>query len=245
MAKQSGLGAGFAIGGYSIPGDIQSVTMRGGPTPLDVTGIDKSAFERIGGIFDAGLDFVSYMNDAAARSFTVLKTLPTTDTQVMYFDASALDAEVYCLTVKQLNYDATRGTDGSLTFATTTQISAGASGEWCDMLTAGLRTDTGATNGSSIDGGVATTTGWSAYLQVTAFTGTSITLTLEDSANNSTFAAVTGGAFTAVTAAPNVQRIEGAAGATLRQYVRITSSGTFNPCSFFAAVTRHPTGATG
>lgn len=245
MAKQSGLAQGFLIGGFSIPGDVQSVNARGGPAALDVTGIDKSAFERIGGMYDAGIDIVTFFNDATGRSFLALNDLPTTDTHVMYFDASALDAEAYCLVCKQVNYDGTRGQDGSLTFAVNTVASAGTGGEWCDMLTAGLRTDTAATNGSSIDGAAATTSGWAAYLQVTAATVTDVTFTIEDSANDSTWASVTSGAFTAVTSAPTFQRITGAAGATLRRYVRIVTSttGGITTVTFAAAITRNPTGS--
>lgn len=243
MAKQTGLGQGFLIGGYSIPGDVQSVAARGGPAVLDVTGIDKSAFERIGGLYDGSLDVVTFFNDDALRSFPALKTLPTTDTGVMYVEANALDGEAYCLVAKQLNYDGTRGADGSLTFEVATVASAGTGGEWCKMLTAGLRTDTTATNGTGIDGTASTSTGWAAYLQVTAFAGTSVTVTIQDSADNVTWTpALTGGAFAAATAL-GTQRIEGASGATLRRYVRAITTGTFSSATFAVAVTRFPTGA--
>jgi hypothetical protein len=59
------------------------------------------------------------------------------------------------------------------------------------------------------------------------------------------FAAVTGGAFTAVTADAASQRIAGAAGATLRRYVRAvtTTSLGFTGATFAVAVCRHPAGA--
>lgn len=65
-----------------------------------------------------------------------------------------------------------------------------------------------------------------AYLICTAFTGTSVTVTVEDSADGSTSWA-TVGTFTAVSAANAQQRIPLVAG-VLRRYLRITTTGTFS-----------------
>lgn len=96
-------------------------------------------------------------------------------------------------------------------------------------------------NGASQDGGAATTTGWRATLHVTAKSGTTPTLDvkLQDSADNSTFADVTGGAFTQRTAAGS-QILYSASGATLRRYVRLvyTVAGTSPSFTVAAAVAR-------
>jgi hypothetical protein len=75
-----------------------------------------------------------------------------------------------------------------------------------------------------------------------AFTGTDVTITLQDSADNSTFNNVTGGSFTAITGgAPTYQRIALATNATLRRYVRAvtTTSGGFTTVSFVVSVCRN------
>ena len=243
MAKSSGLGQGILIGGVDLSGDIGALgRVAGGPAPLDVTAINKSAHERIGGLLDGAIEYMAFFNDAAGAAHLSLRGLPTADVQIAYFMASTIGAEAACIVGKQLNYDPTRAADGSLTFA----VSHPANGfglEWCDLLTAGKRTDTTGTNGASLDGTAASTTGWAAYLQVTALTGTNVVLTIEDSADNAAWAAVTGGAFTSVTAAPGTQRITGAAGATLRRYVRAVSSGVFTSATFLVAIGRHPSGA--
>jgi hypothetical protein len=114
-----------------------------------------------------------------------------------------------------------------------TQLLANGYGvEWGNQLTAGKRSDTTATNGTSYDFLASTSFGWQAYLQVFSFTGTSCTVTLEDSANNSAFASFTGSAFVAATAI-GTQRIASATPtATVRQYVRAVTSGTFSQCTF-------------
>lgn len=83
--------------------------------------------------------------------------------------------------------------------------------------------------------------GASLYLHVNAFTGTDVTMKLQDSADNITFNDVTGGGFTAVVAAPGYQRIALGTSATLRRYLRIatTTSGGFTSVSFVAAVCRN------
>ena len=111
--------------------------------------------------------------------------------------------------------------------------------EWGHQLTAGLRTDTEATNGASIDTGASAAFGAQAYLQVTAFTGTSVTVTIQDSADDSSFAAVTGLAFTAVSAAPAFERVTTAVGATVRRYIRVVTTGTFNPATFAVVINKN------
>lgn len=242
MAKTSGMGMGLAVAGYNVANDIASLAIRGGPTALDMTGIDKSAFERIGGLLDGGIDLTGFLNDATDQLHPVVSGLVTTDRQAVLFLASTIGADAACLVGKQLDYTGTRGADGSLQF-TMPHPANGFSLEWCDLLTAGYRTDTSGTNGTALDGAAASSTGWAAYLQVLALTGTNVVVTLEDSADNVSFATFTGSAFTSVTAARTVQRLQGGATATVRRYVRAVTSGTFTSAQFIVAFTRAPTAA--
>jgi hypothetical protein len=82
--------------------------------------------------------------------------------------------------------------------------------------------------------------GAQAYLQVTAFAGTSVTAAVQDSADNSSWAPVTGLTFTAVTAAPAAQRLATANTATLRRYLRVVTTGTFTSATFAVAIMRNP-----
>lgn len=244
MAKSSGMGMGLVIGGYDLANDTASIErIAGGPALLDMTGIDKSAHERIGGLLDGGLDFTSFFNDATNQAHALFSALPTTDRQLIAYMAATIGASSAGIVAKQLDYAPTRAADQSL-LMTVPGPANGFALEWGNLLTAGLRTDSTATNGTAHDGTVATTTGWSAYLAVTAITGTNVVVALEDSADNVTFAAVTSGAFASATAARTVERIEGASGATLRRYVRAVTTGTFSSATFIVMVCRHPTGAT-
>ncbi len=242
MAKSSGLGDNCYVGGYNLSGDIGSAQkISGGPAPLDVTAIDKSAFERIGGLRTGDIQFTSFFNPSLNQEHAALSGLPTTDTQIMYTHGTALGNPAACMTCKQIDYNPTRAANGMLTISVSAQ-SNGYGLEWGRLLTAGLRTDTAATNGSSVDGGGSTAFGAQAYLQVTAFTGTDMTVTIQDSADNASFTNVAGFAFTATTAAHTFQRIATTNTATIRRYLRaITStSGGFTSATFAVAVIRNP-----
>lgn len=85
--------------------------------------------------------------------------------------------------------------------------------------------DTNTTVGTSYDGLAATTSGWTAHLHVSAVDGGSWVVKLEDSADNSAWADVASGAFTAATGVTQ-QRLSSASGATLRRYTRYTATRT-------------------
>lgn len=162
----------------------------------------------------------------------------------MYFRGTALGGPVACLVGKQLNYDWSRADDGKVTMKVRAE-SNGFGIDWGTSLTAGKRSDTTATNGTAVDFGTGSTLfGAQFYLQVFSFTGTNITFTVEQSSDNGaadTFAAVTSGAFTQVTAAPAVERLETARDQTVERYLRVVTSGTFTECTFAVAAVRNDT----
>lgn len=244
MAKQSGLGDAFFVGGKDLSGDTASLDeIGGGPALIEVTGIDKSAYERIGGLRDGRMEWTSYFNtgtDGTDGTHNFLSTLPTTDRQAMYFRGTTLGNPVAACIGKQLNYDMTRADDGKLTLKV--HIDANGYGlEWGRSLTAGIRADTEATDGTGIDTVASASFGAQAYLQVFSFTGTDATITIEDSADDTTYTAVTGLAFTEVTSAPFVERIATVNTATIKQYVRVSTSTTdgFTDLSFAVMIVKN------
>jgi hypothetical protein len=241
MAKSSGLGDNLYIGGYDLSGDIGSLSkISGGNKPIEVTGINKSAFERIGGQRDGGLSWSAFFNTALGQAHPVLSALPTADEVVTYCRGTALGDPAACTVAKQLNYDGNRTNSGEFTFAVDAEANGYGLG-WGRQLTAGLRTDTAATAGASIDTGGSLSFGAQAYLQVMGFAGTDVTVKIQDSADNSSWADVAGLSFTAVTAAPTAQRIAIANTATVRQYVRATTvtTGGFTSAVFSVVIVKN------
>lgn len=253
MAKQGGMGDLYVVDQFDLSGDTQSLgNVGGGPAPSDFTTIDKSAMVRQGLLKDGRLSWVSFFNPDAIGppigAHAVLKTLPYTDRQVAYCVGRAQGNPCFSMLSKQINYDGTRGQDASFTFAVDVQAN-GFGAEWGEQLTAGLRTDTTATSpATGLDfGAVSTLFGWTAYLHVLSITGTSVTVTVQDSADNAAFTTLTGGAFTAVaTVATNgAQRLTAASQtATVRRYVRVITTGTFTNAVFLVSFVRYLTAQT-
>jgi hypothetical protein len=233
MAKQNGLGDNFYVGGYNFSGDIASLeSISNSRATIGVTGIDKSAEERIHGIKDGGFDFTTHFNPAAAQAFQVLKTLPTADVVASYFRGTVLGSPAASCVAKQINYDGNRADDGAMTFKGSVQGN-GYGLEWGRQLTAGPRTDTTATSpATGIDTLAAASFGAQAYLHVFAFTGTSVTVTLQDSADNITFTAMGTPMVFAAATAIGTQRIAIANTSTIKRYVRAITTGTFSNAVF-------------
>lgn len=243
MPKTGGLGDNLYIGGYNASGDIQQLgRIGGGPNLLNFTGIDKSAFERKGGLRDGAFEMTTFFNSDTVTPAThqKLSALPRTDVMFTYCRGTTLGDHAASLIGKQPNYDPSRGDDGMITFGVSAQANAFGI-EWGRQLTAGVRTDSAATNGTGIDTLASASFGGQAYLQVFSFTGTDATVKIQDSADNATFADVAGFNFTQVTAGPTTERIALGNTATLRRYLRATTvtTGGFSSLAFSVNVIKN------
>lgn len=242
MAKQSGLGDNLYVAGFNLSGDTASLdNIHGGPNLGENTGIDKSAVERIGLLRDGGMTVNSWFNDAPGQEHPVWSPLPTTDRVMTYCRGTALGGEAAAMLAKQIDYNSKREQSGSLAF--TVQALATSFGlEWGKQLTAGRRTDGGATNGTGVDFGSGSTAfGLQAYLHVFAFTGTSATIKLQESSDNAAgdpYADVTGGAFATVTGVTS-ERIQTGRTQTVERWLRVVTTGTFSNLVFAVMVNRN------
>lgn len=243
MPKQNGLGLEYWLSGFDLGNDIREFKMACPQALHDVTGIDKKAPERIGGLRDGSLDLTVFFNPAAGRAHPRFSTLPSTDQLSTIAVGTTLGNPVLSAWSKQINYDPARANDGMLTFAAQMQGN-GYGFEWGQLLTAGKRTDGGATNGTGLDLGSVSPGAFGAqfYLQVFAFTGTSATVKVQHSDDNGgtdPYADLAGAAFTAVAAAPNWQRVPTAAIA-VKRWLRVVTTGTFSNVQFAVAGARNP-----
>lgn len=241
MAKQSGLGMRLYLHGYDLSGDVGSIgTMRSSVTPLDVTGLDKSAVERIHGIRDGEITFNVFFNTATDAEHDALSSLPTTNVLAMVLTSTTAGQPVFCLTAKQVNYDWTRNQDGSFTGTVQLLAAAGVPLEY-GLLLAPMTTHASADDETGIDFGAQTTAGAIGFLQhFSGGTGT-IEYDLEDSSDSTTGADGSWanlGAFTDVATpyAQTAQRIE--ISGTVERWVRASTNGTFTDAVFAMAFRR-------
>lgn len=245
MAKQTGLGDQLYIGGTDVGADINSIGGLNTPVAvIESTGITKFAMERLHGQRDGNAEFVAYFNDELAGTHARLKLLPRTDVHLMYLRGSGLGSPAVGMVGKQVDYAPTRGDDGSLTFSV--NILSNSFGlDWATQVTAGKITHASADSDDvAADLGTGSKSfGFQAYLQVFSIGSGTATVKLQESSDDDgtpdTFADISGGAFTAVTAA-GAQRIQSVSDTlTVERYVRVVTTGTFTNLVFAVAFCRN------
>ena len=239
MAKKSGLGQQIFVNGYDLSGDVAAINNAGSPRDLlDATALNASAHERFVGLSDGNLGVSSWFNDATEQEHAAFSSLPTTDRIVTWAFGATRGDVAACLVAKQLNYDGSRGTDGSLSFTIDTQAASGEPLEWGNTLTTGKETHSSAAVSDSRDDGATTGYGLVGILSVTDVDSGTVTVNIQQSADNVTFADIL--FFVAVdsSSTPTAQRLP-LSGAILR-YLRVRTTGTFTNCDF-CMVTRRGT----
>ena len=238
--KVTGLGAQFYIAGFDLSGDVSSLdSLDGSNSPLDVTAINKSAHERLGGKRDGTIEFTTFMDVGAGQEHAALSTLPTADVVATAIPVlAALGAPACSVMAKQVNYDGTRGNDGSLTYKVQCQAN-GFGLEWGEALTAGLRTDSGATVGAFWDDGASSAFGGQAYFQLIAFSGTSVTIDIQHATTSGGTYSSTGLTSAALTT-PGAQRVAVSNVTTINEFLKVVTTGTFTNAVFAVQFTRNP-----
>lgn len=227
MAKQSGIGSYLFVNQYDLSGDIGSIQTIGRTRNLqDVSNIQQDSVQRLGLLKDGQMSYVGFFNAAAGATHPVLSALNGAQSLFTWASGATVGAVSGSMQARQGDFSEVRGADGSLVLNASAQ-GDGYALEWGQMLTTGKQTIASAANGTAVDGGASTSHGFAAYLHVISLASGTATVAIQDSADNSSFSAVTGGGFTAATGATK-QRIQTATNGTVRRYVRINVSGTFS-----------------
>jgi len=238
MAKKSGLGQQIFVHGYDLSGDVATIDNAGSPRGLlDITAVNASATERLVGLSDGNLSVSSWFNDATEQEHAAFSGLVTTDRVITWAFGATRGDVAACLVAKQLNYDGSRGTDGSLSFSIDTQAN-GVALDWGNTLTTGKETHSSAAVSTGRDDGATTGYGLVGILSVTDVDSGTATVHIQQSADNVTFATILSFVAVSAAAAPSAQRLT-LSGAILR-YLRVSTTGTFSNCDF-CMVTRRGT----
>jgi len=134
MAKESGLGwTTLSVDDSAgTPNDIKNdVTNFNFSTPRavqDVTGIDKSAIERLLLLADFSTTLNGVFNDAAGKSHATFKTVPSSS--VARTTTIVISGQTLAPEVLYTDYQLTRGTDGSLTWTAPGSLADGTVPAW-------------------------------------------------------------------------------------------------------------------
>ena len=133
MAKESGLGMTISVddsGGVAraIGNDIPSVVFATPRGVQDVTGINKSAIERILLLADFTITITGVFNDAANLGHDVFKTVPSTSvarTTTIVHSGQTLPGEIL-----YSDYSFTRAATGELTYTAPGALGDGTVPTW-------------------------------------------------------------------------------------------------------------------
>lgn len=134
MAKETGLGWSSLMVDDSTgdPDDLRNdVTNFEFSTPRevqDVTGIDKSAMERLLLLADCSMTLNGVFNDAANASHEVLRTVPSTS--VARTVTNTVSGQTLATEMLITDYALTRATDGSLTWTAPAVLADGTVPTW-------------------------------------------------------------------------------------------------------------------
>lgn len=154
MTVLNGLSQLFA-GGYDLSGDVGAITaMEGGPALLDTPAINGAGMSRIVGRYDGKIAYNVWFNPTGGHLY--LATLPTVDVPTMIPIPGTAAGDICAMLVgKQVAYHPAIGADLSASFSVEALAASGFPLEWGQIITAGKRTDTGATaTGTGIDLGI-------------------------------------------------------------------------------------------
>jgi hypothetical protein len=228
MAIISGIGEALYVNQFDLSGDIGAFSAITANRNLqDTTTIQKAAMGRTRLLRDGSIGYNAFFDVTAGQEHPVLGVaLPSVSALWTWASGLTLGSLTASLVAIESDYPMTRGQDGSVTIAATAEGN-GFGTEWGVLLTAGKQTFASAAAGTAIDDGAATAFGLAAYLHVISLASGSATVAIQDSADNSSFANVTGGVFTAATGATS-QRLQTGPTAAVRRYARVNVTGTFS-----------------
>ncbi len=131
MAKENGLGwTTFSVDNSAgvlkaIVNDITNASWQMSRAVQDVTGLDRSAIERLHLLADFSVDMEGVFNDATDFSHDVFKSLANTRTITIVVSGQTLTNE--CLLT---DYPITRADDGSLTWKVPAVLQSGTVPAW-------------------------------------------------------------------------------------------------------------------
>lgn len=217
------------IGGYSmLPMKVQGISdkvkahqqettgLADGWPEFTPTGMQKATIKLNGGFYDnATTSMHTALRDALQTSRVMCYSVEGGTVGKAFIGAAGIYGMEYELLAKV----------GELTKANVEHQVSGQRYEGAILHALGARTTTGNSDAGSVDNAASSANGGVGFLQVTAASGiTSVTVTLRHSTDNSTFANVTGGAFTAVTpaGAPTAQTL--AVTGTINRYMSVAWS---------------------
>ena len=222
MAFKAGRGAQILFNQYDVSGYLNAAGVQIGADTAEVTNFASAGWKEYMATLLGGTFPFAGMYDVA---FPVTSQLGVDAGVLTYAPASAtaIGDPVFLASITSTDLQKSSPVGGIVAISwTATAEAAVAYGQ----LLHPLAKDTNTTTGASKDDSAQSTTGWTANLHVTGVDGGSWVIKMQDSADNSSWADVTGGAFSSLSAAGSQRLVSASGTTTLRRYVRYIATRT-------------------
>ena len=242
MAATHGKNVRIYINGVDLTTAFNDLTIGGEVDTAETSTFGTTYKTYVAGLADGMISLGGVWDGAAAAvDATLAGLLGTAGTLVSIgLEGDTRGTRAALAQSTETKYEITAGISDAVAVSTEFQQSGGIGHGWWLHAKAATTGNQSAGSSNSVDTGTTSSTGYLANLHIFAVSGTSPTLDLEvwDSADNSSFAVVTGAVFAQQTAAGAVQL--SSTSQTVRRYVAVkrtiggTSSPTFTHAVSFA-----------
>lgn len=224
MAFVAGRSTKVLCDGYDVSAYLRSVTLSLSWDLTETTTFGNAGKTRIATLNDASLSASGLWDptqDGIAAA--ALSGVASSVVSFMPTGGASVGDRAWVLAAATTSYEPASEVGGAVAFDWSAESRARVA---VGAVLHPLGEDTNTTTGSSRDDSAATSTGWVAALHVTAVDGGSWVVKLQDSADDSSWSDVSGGALTAATGATGERIASSSATATLRRYVRYVATRT-------------------
>ena len=239
MGFVSGKNTVIFIDAYDLTGYFNKAKVSHSVAKNDTTTFGNDDETSVPGVKSSMASLDGYWDPATGASHDVLKQILATAGKVATIGQNGTTIGNQCelLSGYESKYEVSSDI-GSAVGASAELVTSG--GLFYGVFQHNKTAETATGNSTSVDGAAATSNGWVANQHITALSGTgtpTLTGKIQDSADNSTFADLSGGAFSAATAV-GAQQISGTG--TVRRYTREvhTISGTTPSFTYVTALAR-------
>jgi hypothetical protein len=231
MAFQHGKSGAIMFGSYDVSQYLKDVSSSQSVEPAETTGFGSTAKSYIVGLEDANISMSGMWEGSATGSDAIFSGVvgSSTNNIVTVYPAGAgtVGNRTIMVAGKLTSYEATAAVADVVTASAEIQADGG------KEAGVGLTTSTALTTtltGTAVDNAASTTNGGVAHLHITANTMNNTTIAkVQHSADNSTWADLSGATFATVSATSIAnERLVVAAGTTVNRYIRaiVTFAGT-------------------
>lgn len=236
MAFVHGKNAGVFVGSNDLSSYFQGTDLEASCASHDVTTYSKTTatVQRAAGLWDGKVS-LSGLFDATADAILAAFIGSASGEVFTFCPYQTSLGQAFLGVVQHASYKMSNPVGGMVTVSA--ELVCRSDFEPGGQMLRTLSQSATSANGSTVDSGAASTNGGIATIHCTAFSGTSVAVKIQHSTDGSSWADLTGGAFSTLSAVGS-ERITIAAGTTVNRYIREYHTHTSATATYIVAFAR-------